>query len=102
MTRTEQRIKRMLGYLEASCHAEPGKESVSDEVRARKGAAAIGREALYAEVDRHSVRHRDDVSDMAELESATGVSVAVKRKTPWKIGMFRYGQGRVNHDRQET
>jgi len=99
MTRTEQRLKRMLGYLQAAYHDEPGKVCVDAEEVKRKGAAAIGRQALYAEVDRHSTPYREDVSDLAELEAATGTCVMVKRKTPWKIGMFRFGQGRVNHDR---
>ncbi len=60
----------------------------------RKGAAAIGLRAMLAESERHSSRCLDDLSDMAELDAQTGEAVSIKRKTPWKKGGFRFGQGR--------
>lgn len=59
----------------------------------RKGAAEIGLEAMLAESERHSSRCRDDLSDMAELETKTGEAVSAKRKTPWGKGHFNFGKG---------
>lgn len=89
MSVEDKRLERMRSYVAQAY----GGNRVEDP---RKGAAAIGRAAMLREVDRHSVRHRDDepYTPPAAQESTT-------RETPWRIGMFRFGQGKANHEKED-
>lgn len=93
MSVEDKRIERMRSYVAQAY----GGNRVEDP---RKGAAAIGRAAMLREVDRHSVRHRDD-EPYTPPADAPAAQESTTRETPWRIGMFRFGKGKENHEHHQ-
>ena len=94
MNGESERIERMRRYVEASY------QGATVAAGRREGAAAIGREAMLREMDRHSWRHSDE-APQPERGDPQSPALAESRDTPWRIGMFRFGKGKENHEHHQ-